>query len=464
MPAERLLFRLAGPFAVLDGQGRALTPNSTKAQCALAYLALQPRHSATRPTLMGLLWSDRALPQAQASLRMCLFEIRTALKERAGLLRGARGEVALDPEALAVDIPELMERARRGEPEPEPPWSGALLSNLDGADPQFDEWLFLERARLRDDYCGALEARSWQAAERLDWRQAAILAGGLLKLDPTRESAHRLLITGFAEQGDIGAALRQYELLRELLARLLDARPSEATEALIRQLKSGRYVRRRAAAEAAADLAPAMAEAAGIALPAGGGRGAVPRPGSYPQLAIDNTAGPAAGPERPEPARNRVAIAVLPFETLGGDPQQQLFSDGICEDIIADLSRFREIFVIGRHTAFHYRGRPLQSRRIGAELGVQYLVQGTVRHAGDRVRVSVQLVRSEDGSAVWTERFDRPLADIFAVQDEVTRMIVASIAVRIEDAELATPLRQRPEQVKAYDLWLRGKRCLNGWT
>ena len=154
------------------------------------------------------------------------------------------------------------------------------------------------------------------------------------------------------------------------------------------------------------------------------------------------------------------SIALLPFVNLSGDTEQNYFSDGITEDIIAGLSRFRQLFVIARNSSFQYRDRTVDVRQVARELGVRFVVEGSVRKAGTHLRVTVQLVEAATGKHLWAERFDRDLPDIFAVQDEIAHSIVASVAGRIEEADRRRALRKRAADLTAYDLLLRGKHCL----
>jgi adenylate cyclase len=158
---------------------------------------------------------------------------------------------------------------------------------------------------------------------------------------------------------------------------------------------------------------------------------------------------------------DKPSIAVLSFQNFSGDPEQEYFSDGITEDIITQLSRFRSLFVIARTSSFRYKGQSLKVQEIGRELGVQYLVEGSVRKAGNRVRITAQLVESETGNHLWAERYDRELEDIFALQDEVTHRVVAAVAGRLEDADRKRALRKNPDNLSAYDLLLRGKHRLD---
>lgn len=151
------------------------------------------------------------------------------------------------------------------------------------------------------------------------------------------------------------------------------------------------------------------------------------------------------------------AIAVLPFDNMSGEPEQEFFTDGITEDIITELSRFRDLFVISRNSSFKYKGRQVDVAKFARELGVQYVVEGSVRKAGNRVRITVQLIDAETDRHVWAERYDRDLADIFAIQDEVTASIVATLPGRIEAASRDRAARKTTGNLAAYELVLAGK-------
>src|SRR5206468_1662907 len=158
---------------------------------------------------------------------------------------------------------------------------------------------------------------------------------------------------------------------------------------------------------------------------------------------------------------DRPSIAVLPFTNMSGDPEQAYFSDGVTEDIITELSRFRSLFVIARNSSFAFRDERIGITEIARKLGVQYVVEGSVRRAGDRVRITAQLIDAATGTHLWAERFDRELADIFAVQDEVVRTVAATVAGRVEVAGAEMARRKPPESLVAYDYALRGLEQLN---
>jgi adenylate cyclase len=162
----------------------------------------------------------------------------------------------------------------------------------------------------------------------------------------------------------------------------------------------------------------------------------------------------------PVPAHDRPdkpSIAVLPFNNMSGDPEQEFFADGITEDVITELSRFRELFVISRNSSFKYKGKAVEVVKFAKELGVQYVVEGSVRKAGNRVRITVQLIDAETDRHLWAERYDRELADIFAIQDEVTSTIVGVLPGRVEAATRDRAARKQTGNMAAYECVVTGK-------
>ena len=155
---------------------------------------------------------------------------------------------------------------------------------------------------------------------------------------------------------------------------------------------------------------------------------------------------------------DKPGIAVLPFVNMSGDSEQEFFADGITEDILTELSRFRELFVISRNSAFVYKGKPINAHKVAKELGVQYVVEGSVRKAGNRVRITVQLIDAETDRHLWAERYDRELADIFAIQYELTSSIVSILPGRVAAAAQDRVQRKPPENLAAYECVLTGKR------
>lgn len=162
-----------------------------------------------------------------------------------------------------------------------------------------------------------------------------------------------------------------------------------------------------------------------------------------------------ADSNRPLPLPEKASIAVLPFQNMSGDPEQEYFADGMVEDIITALSRFKWLFVIARNSTFTYKGRSVDIRQVGRELGVRYVLEGSVRRASDRVRITAQLIDAETRAHIWADRYDRAVDDIFALQDEITLSTVAAIEPSLRQAEIERAKRKRPDSLDAYDLVLR---------
>ena len=164
--------------------------------------------------------------------------------------------------------------------------------------------------------------------------------------------------------------------------------------------------------------------------------------------------------EMPLPLPEKPSIAVLPFQNMSGDLEQEYFADGVVEDIITALSRFKSLFVIARNSSFAYKGKSPDIRQVGRELGVRYVLEGSVRKAGGRLRITAQLIDTASGTHTWADRFDGVLEDVFELQDEVTQKVVGAIAPRVEQAEIARALRRPSDSTDAYDCYLRGLACI----
>jgi adenylate cyclase len=185
----------------------------------------------------------------------------------------------------------------------------------------------------------------------------------------------------------------------------------------------------------------------------------IDRPLRVWQWTPERQATPAAAPpvQQPKAPPDRPSIAVLPFDNMSGDSEQGYFADGITEDIITEVSRIPALLVIARNSTFTYKGKATKVQDVCRDLGVRYVLEGSVRKAGQRVRVTAQLIDGTTGGHVWAERYDRELADIFAVQDDVTEQIVRALEVRLADAHRAAVARAEPDDPAAYDCVLRGR-------
>jgi adenylate cyclase len=186
----------------------------------------------------------------------------------------------------------------------------------------------------------------------------------------------------------------------------------------------------------------------------------IERPVRAYRVKLDGAAAPPdwkglARRESPPASVEMPSIAALPFENIGGDPEQDYFADGMVEDIITGLSRIKTLLVIARNSSFVYRGKAVDIRQVGRELGVRYILEGSVRKAGNRLRINAQLIEAETSAHLWAERFEGGVADVFDLQDQVTERVVGVIEPSVRQSEIERSRRKRPESLAAYDLYLR---------
>jgi TolB-like protein len=406
--------RLLGGFDLQSRQGQAVVPAGRKVRALLACLALSPDSAWPREKLMALLWSDRGAEQARASLRQALAEMRRVLGEPSPVC-AENDTVSLDPGLVAVDAIQFERLANAGKfDEAAMLYRGPLLDGHGVRDDAFEDWILIERTRLHDLAVDVLE----RCAASQSGEAAIATLQRLLRLDPAREETHRLLMRLYYAAGQRAQALRQYEHCREILQRDLQAKPDTETERLYRQVQN--------------ETRPISAIATNTAKP-----DTVPPPDSKP------------------------SIAVLPFANMSGDPEQDYFSDGITEDIITELSRMQWLLVIARNSSFIYKGRVVDVKQVGRELGVRYVLEGSVRKAGGRVRIAGQLIDASTGASLWAERFDGALTEVFDLQDQVATSVVGAIAPRLEKAEIERSKRKPTESLDAYDYYDEALRLFN---
>lgn len=405
-----LTLRLLGGFEAQGASGRPVALATRKTEALLVYLALRRGRPVLRDTLATLLWGDRMEAQGRASLRQAL----TAIRQTAGdaLTTGHDG-VALAPDAVEVDALRFEHLAGSARAEDLAAaaalYRGDLLSGFDPHAAAFDDWLTPERERLRGL---AVEALTRLLADRLTAAtpaEAVEAANRLLAIEPAHEPTHRALMRLYARQERWQAALRQYETCRAALARALDVAPDAETERLRADL-----LLRRVGDAPAADVAPA-------------------------------------------PAPARPSIAVLPLRTAGTDDEQRLLADGIAADLRIELARFRDFVVLGAAGPEAAE----DARAAGQRLGARFVVEGAFRRVGSRVRLTAGLIEVATGQQVWAERWDREAGALFAVQDELVRQIASIVAARLTITLQEQAQRKRPQDLAAYECFLRGNRVID---
>jgi len=463
-----LELKLLGGFEGRLSSGPAIELPTKKTQLLLSFLALSPGTAQPREKLASLLWSDRGDEQAHHSLRHSLSALRKAFAElRSPPLVADREKVKLDPAAVEVDALEFEKLVAAGTPESLARacalYRGDLLEDISTGDPPFEEWLFYERARLHDLAVQAFERLLAQRCEAGATAEAIETAQRLLRLNPAHEQAHRALVRLLADQGRRAAALEQYQHCRSALKRELDVAPGPETEELYQQILH-RQGRRSWKALLPTSEQPSwrwsIAAAVAVVLVSAGALAVWLRPWG-PDVA------PASIEKMAFPLPDKPSIAVLPFESLSDEARYQRLADGITEDLINDLARYRDIFVIARNSTFAYKGKAVDVRQVAQDLGVRYVMEGSIQAGADSVRVTAQLIDAITGHHVWANRYDHPLEKIFAVQDELTQTVSAALAGHkgaLSDEGRKIARRKQPENLKAYDLYLLGIESKHRYT
>ncbi|HTO84389.1 MAG TPA: BTAD domain-containing putative transcriptional regulator [Methylomirabilota bacterium] len=428
---------LLGGFGLRLADGASADLPAQKDRALLAILAMATGDAQSRERIAGLLWSEHGDRQARDSLKQALVRLRRCLGgTESVVLRTDRQSIALDKSLIDVDVlaferlvrqatlPSLAQAAAL--------YRGDLLEGIAIRDPAFEDWLLVERQRLRQLFERALAGLMSQALAAGDRERAAEAARRLLQTDPLSEAAYRTLMQVHADEGQTAQAIKLYKAFRDRLYSEMGVQPEPATKALCEGIRERRLV-----AASSAEPAP-VAEA------------------------------PAAAPESP-PAAAKPSIAVLPFTNMGGDPDQEYFADGLTEEIITELSQASGLSVVARHTVFALKGRTLHLQQVARDLNVDYLLEGSVRKSGGCLRVTAQLIDGASGDHRWADRYDRRVEDVFALQDEISRTIVDVLKVTLLPGELETLARHRTANVQAYEYYLMGrsfylrgmdKRCL----
>jgi len=420
---------LMGQMTVTVG-GKPVTISSRKARALLALLVQREGQPQARPTLMGLLWGERADEQARASLRQTLSELRSALgpvSEEA--IVATTESVIWAADSAWIDTRMLEKAVRSGNDDAaiaaSELYRGELLEGLTVGEVGFEQWLAVERERLRALAC-TLVARLMELAEARGHVEEALNHGQrLVALDPLQEHVHRALMRLYAAQGRHDAALAQFEKCRHILGSQLGEQPQPETEQLARTIRT----QRRGSAVRPILPAPPASEAHQLSsLPA------------------------------------KLTVAVLPFANLTSDRERDFFADGITEDLINALSKIGQLFVISRGSSFVYKGRSVPVQEVAQELGVRFVIEGGVRVSGNRSRVTAQLTDGQTGATIWADRYESVIDDIFAVQDEITRSIALAMQMKLTIGETARLWEGQTKNLRAWEKMVEARSLFNRWT
>ena len=413
-PSETLQLDLLGGFALRVGQ-RTIDRLPRKTRALLAYLAIEPGRPISREAMADLLWTDRGPEQARRSLRQALLVLRHGLGPHRSLVQSTRGMLALDPSVIcdAALLAALCRSERIGQLKQIVPfYQSRLLAGFPSVAPGFDAWLDAQRDALEAAVLTAMERLAGMLAAIGEHAPAVAVAERMVALDPLREDLHRLLMRAYAEAGRRGDALRHYDSCREILRRELDVSVSAETRALYQRLRNIDGI-----------------DETSTALPA-----AVASSGSPPWL------------------------AVLPFRSLTPDTVPSYLAEGMTEDVIVSIAALREPVVVAYGSTLAWCGKPADPREVGTSLGVRYVVSGTLRRAGRRLRIGAELAQSEDGMLLWAGSRDlAESTDMFDAQDELTRHVVNAIVPVLHAAELRRLSVKPPRDMTAYELTLQAR-------
>jgi TolB-like protein/DNA-binding SARP family transcriptional activator len=427
----------------------------------LAYLTLARAPGLIRrDTLLALFWPEHDQKSARHALSQALHFLRRALGADVIMSRGA-DEVGLDIQHIQCDVIEF-ERALEADDADAALslYRGELLAGFHLSEaPDFERWLDGERARLQARASAAAHERAESAMSEGKKREALTWAQRAVTLDPLNERAIRRLMRAADAAGDRSAALRAYQKFAKRTAADLDAEPAPETRALAETVRAREEVATLSSADFPRTVIAAPAAAsADLALPPS--RASTKRvyrvTAAVAALAVV-VGGASVALSDPEVLPSD-SIVVLPFADMGAARSDEYLVDGLTEDLTTILSKVQGLDVAARTSAFAFKGKGIDVREIGRRLGVNMALEGSARRDGDRIRVTAQLVSAKTGYHIWSETYDRPIADVFALQDEIARAVAGTLHLRGNGA--GAPGRSRPRTLEAYEAYLRGRQLL----
>ena len=436
---------LLGTFEARVGINPPLSFATSKSMALFAYLTLNPNKDHSREKLAGFLWCEASDQRARANLRQTLTRIRQAMPvQLADSLKSRNGSISLDSSEFMTDAANFVKAYQEGTIESLEQaaslFRGDLLEGLVIDEPGFEGWLRDERETIRGHAITCFESLLDHYVAIGAITRGIEIGNRLLRIDPYRESVHRLLMNFYAEQDRRGAALAQFEECKLLLHTELDVTPEAETVELYEIIREHTFPTRFTLHP---DLSRSSMETKRTHLM-----------GKKSAIELVNRSPWQIGKS------DKPSIAVLPFDCLGSEQFQVNLCLGLVGDVITNLTRYNEIYVLARSSSFSYLGRNIELQKIGRELGVSYLVQGCIEFNQENFRVSAQLVEAESGLQVWAEQFDKNQAELELIRDELTGLIANSLIGKINLQQLQITKSREPNQWKAYSCWLQGMEYL----
>jgi len=414
-----LKLKLFGQMDSSLPSGEPLSLSTRKADVLLAYLALTPGLRHPRERLVNLLWSDRSEEQARNSLRQCLSAIKKSLGETSEpILEIERSTITLNSASIEVDALEFDQLARASDfdslSRAATLYQGEFLEGITIRDAVCQDWLDNERGRFKRQLVEVLARLSQALIDSKDLDRAIETTERLVEQDPLIEEGWRLLMRAYHEKGNRNHALKAYQRCHDILSLELGVEPEAATSELREDIAGGKRPVSR------------------------------PAPISTPVTSDAND-------------NSEHSIAVLPFDNLSGDPEQEYFSDGITDSIILNLSLFPRLHVKSRNSSFAFKQQIKSLGEISRELEVNYLIEGSIRKSDQRIRITVQLIEAESGNQVWGKRYDSDLADLFTLEEDLSRTIAATVTGQIDSELQRIAIAKNAAHQESYDLLLSGR-------
>jgi len=438
---SRLRVNTAGCFAVFSIEsGREVTPRGRKARAILAYLIATSGTKVPRERVAELLWGDRGEAQARASLRQCLLEVRQALS-------GLQDLISADREHLWIEADRLVENPGDGKGE-----AGEAFDDLDHITPEFDDWLVGERSRRASAHMAELRGEVEQLLDAGRGAEALPVLKRMARIDPYDEDVLRLALQAEFQSGRPAAIEQRFQAMATLLHDELGVELSSETRALRDRLLTPPAngdapipgPGRQAGAFTFAAAAPAVS-----GQPVSVARSPFTRSRVAMALAAIALGGGALSLLPAKGAGEPYRIAVLPFSAVGlADPA---LADGLSEELLSQFARNPSLRVTGRTSSWQYRNRAADLRKVGRELGVDYLVEGTVRRQGPGLRVTVALIKADDASALWSRSFSGSQQQAQPIQAAIGQGVIEALGLGAQ-APLA-----KSTQGEAYLLYIRAK-------
>ena len=420
------MLHVLGGFNLRSADGHPVELKARKSRQLLAYLAVPSGQVRSREQLAALLWSDRQEEQARGSLRTALSGIRRAIGDDCLIIE--HDTVRLRQGFLDTDYDHL--KHMHENPSPISTlhdfYSGEFLAGQEHDSDLYMEWVHWLRNECAELAISILENSAAGFAKAGDNKLAIDLMRESLSLEPLKEQTHRTIMQLYATNGERAMALAQFRTCKELLLHELDAQPDPETQALADQIA----IKNASASQILHDESTSTIE----------------------------TIAKLVELETPKPKQDEApSIAVLPFVNMSGDAEQNYFADGMTEDIITDLSDIDGLSVAAKSSSGMYRGAAVSAVQISKEIGVRYILEGSIRKAGDSVRISAHLTDAYSNRQTWAERYDRRLENIFELQSEISRAIVNALEMNLTKTEVPITDKRTTANVEAYQYYQRGQ-------